>query len=155
MKKIFLFLFFLSCASVNKSYICSDDFFDIRISGNLSKVEQKQLSNIIMNESGIKYSINSEKEIILEAIINEAGTLLSAANTVDLKNIILNIKFRIVSNEKIIYSGLIKTMDTTNYDTKKRFVSVLNKKYSYNNLFLQAGKEVKNRIDILLNSCLK
>ncbi|GMO61980.1 MAG: hypothetical protein Ta2D_08200 [Rickettsiales bacterium] len=154
-KYLLLFLIIISCANLDKEYVCVDDYFSLQITGNLTKTQQKQMSNIILNESGIKYNKNADKKIILNANFSEAGSMLSADNTASLVNIFLNANVSIKADNKNIYTSFIKIIATTNFDSQKRYVALINRNYAHDNLYEQMGKELKSRIDILLNSCLK
>jgi hypothetical protein len=150
----FILLLLISSCATSVNYKCKDKYFNITILSTLDKTSTKILSNKIINESNIKYDSANDKELVIAVDSGESSSLLSEKNVAKMSNIFLNLSYKIINKEKeIIESKSFKVIDTLGIDKEKRYISNINREYTYNNLFDQAVRKLESRISLFLNKC--
>lgn len=161
LKKIYLFfLFFIvSCASnqINNDYCIDENNFFIEFTNtNLNDIDQKNLLNFLVNNSGINITQTANNVINLNINITKRPIILSANSTTDTENLIFSVNYKIYNkiNNTIIDKGKIIITDNI-IISNNRFANYTIENNLLNNFFNSLSNKLKNKIDIIItnNNC--
>ena len=154
---LFLFLLFLfSCSTVNDGCVDGDSF-DLKINGNLNKINYKILLDGIINNSGINININSNYIIKLDVSVVVKTSFLSINNDIEGQTINYIVKYSIFNknNNMVIDSGKIIISDDLDI-SDDRFSNFATNNYITNNFVRNLSIRLEKIIEnILINKKCK
>jgi hypothetical protein len=153
-KIIVLVLFFLgSCNTFDRDYVCLDNSFNLDLKTDLSNIENKKISNNIIRL--IRYDKDNSKTLVVSVAINQTNSALLDSNVVDKKNVNLYVIYSVIEKDKILYNGQFKIVNSVSIAKSNRYINIVEQSFSNDILFEKLAEQLKDRIDIFLNSCFK
>ncbi|MDR0423559.1 MAG: hypothetical protein LBH46_03120 [Rickettsiales bacterium] len=156
MKFLFFLLFVLvSCNTLDKDYVCGDDSFNLELRTDLNKIERRKATNKIVD--AIKYNKDSNKTLVVSLKMYQTGSLLSDSNVSSLVNVNLDVIYTVIDNksDNVVYNGQIRLVNPANLLNINRYTNIVEYDFSQDNLFNELSNQLRDRISIFLNSCLK
>lgn len=150
---ILLLLLLTSCFTVLSDYCTTDSHFAIgQINGELSNLDKKNLSNFLINNSGLNIEQNNNKVIDLDIKVSKVASVLSSNTSASMNNLIFLVNYKLYDKDKniILDSGRITIVDTINI-SNNRFADYIVEENLFDNFYNSLSIKLKNRLDLFLN----
>ena len=148
-----MFLMLTACFTTVSDYCVTDNYFAIgQINGGLSNIDKKNLSNFLINNSGLNIDQDNSKVIDLNINVSKIDSVLSNNTTASMNNVIFSINYKIYDkNTNIrIDDGKITIVDTINI-SNNRFADYTAEQNLFDNFYNSLSIKLKNRLELFLN----